>query len=101
MGEDQSSLKMVQFRSMWPSSRRASGSSRRVSAVALLPLTLWFAAVIIAHSGSDYATFTAWMRTPLAATLMILLLIALFHHTALGLQWRSKIMFTRAPDLRR
>jgi succinate dehydrogenase / fumarate reductase membrane anchor subunit len=28
----------------------------------------------------------AFGRTPLAATLMILLLIALFHHTALGLQ---------------
>ena len=58
----------------------------RVSAVALIPLTLWFAASIIAHTGSDYATFIAWMRTPLAATLMILLLIAVFHHTALGLQ---------------
>lgn len=60
--------------------------AERASAVALVPLTLWFAAAIIAHSGSDYATFTAWMRTPLAATFMILLLIALFHHTALGLQ---------------
>ena len=60
--------------------------AERVSAVALLPLTLWFAASIIAHIGSDYATFIAWMRTPLAATLMILLLIALFYHTALGLQ---------------
>ena len=60
--------------------------AERVSAVALVPLTLWFAASIIAHSGSDYATFIAWMRTPLAAIWMILLLIALFHHTALGLQ---------------
>jgi succinate dehydrogenase / fumarate reductase membrane anchor subunit len=60
--------------------------AERVSAVALVPLTLWFAASIIAHSGSDYASFIAWMRTPLAATLMILLLIALFHHIALGLQ---------------
>jgi succinate dehydrogenase / fumarate reductase membrane anchor subunit len=60
--------------------------AERVSAVALVPLTLWFAASIIAHSGSDYASFIAWMRTPLAATLMILLLIALFHHIALGLR---------------
>ncbi|MEO6946496.1 MAG: succinate dehydrogenase, hydrophobic membrane anchor protein [Nitrobacter sp.] len=58
----------------------------RVSAVALVPLTLWFAASIIAHTGSDCAAFIAWLRTPLAAILMILLLIALFHHTALGLQ---------------
>jgi succinate dehydrogenase / fumarate reductase membrane anchor subunit len=31
--------------------------AQRVSAVALVPLTLWFAASIIAHSGSDYAAF--------------------------------------------
>jgi succinate dehydrogenase / fumarate reductase membrane anchor subunit len=47
---------------------------------------LWFVASIIAHTGSDYVTFVAWLRTPLATILMILLLIALFHHTALGLQ---------------
>ncbi len=60
--------------------------AERVSTVALVPLTLWFAASIIAHVGSDYAAFIAWMRSPLAATSMILLLIELFHHTALGLQ---------------
>jgi len=60
--------------------------AERASAGALVPLTLWFAAAIIAHTGSDYATFIAWLRTPLATILMIFLLIALFHHTALGLQ---------------
>jgi succinate dehydrogenase / fumarate reductase membrane anchor subunit len=60
--------------------------AERVSALALVPLTLWFTASIIAHTGSDYSTFIIWLRTPLAATLMILLLIVLFHHTALGLQ---------------
>ena len=59
---------------------------QRVSAVALIPLTLWLAASIIAHIGSDYATFIVWLRTLPAAILMILLLIALFYHTALGLQ---------------
>ena len=58
----------------------------RVSAVALVPLTWWFVASIIAHTGSDYATAIAWLRTPAASILMILLLIALFYHTALGLQ---------------
>ena len=59
---------------------------QRVTAVALVPLTLWFVASI-AHTGSDYPVFIAWLRTPFAAGGMILLLIALFHHTALGLQW--------------
>jgi succinate dehydrogenase / fumarate reductase membrane anchor subunit len=44
----------------------------RVSAVALVPLTLWFVASIIAHTGSNYATFIAWLRAPLASILMIL-----------------------------
>lgn len=60
--------------------------AQRVSAIALVPLTLWFVASILAHTGSDYATFIAWLKTPFASILMILLLIALFHHTALGLQ---------------
>lgn len=60
--------------------------AERVSAVALVPVTLWFAVTIIAHTGSDYATFIVWLKMPLTAILMILLLIALFYHTALGLQ---------------
>jgi len=60
--------------------------AERVSAVALVPLTLWFVAAIIAHTGSDHAAFVDWLRTPLPAILMVLLLAALFHHTALGLQ---------------
>ena len=58
----------------------------RVMAVALVPLTLWFAASLIALGRSDYATFIAWLKTPLAALLMVLLLIALFTHLALGLR---------------
>jgi len=58
----------------------------RVSAVALIPLTLWFVASIIAHTGSDYVTFIIWLRMPLVSVLMVLLLMALFYHTALGLQ---------------
>lgn len=70
------------------SAKEGSGSwwAERVSAVALVPVTLWFTASIIAHTGSDYVTFVGWLRTPLATILMILLLMALFHHIALGLQ---------------
>ena len=60
--------------------------AERVSAVALIPLTLWLVASIIAHTGSDQAAFVAWLRTPTVMILMVLLVIALFHHTALGLQ---------------
>lgn len=58
----------------------------RVAALALIPLTLWLAASLIALSGSDYTRFVTWLRTPLTAFLMVLLLIALFWHLALGLR---------------
>src|SRR5665213_332064 len=60
--------------------------AERVSAVALVPLTLWLAAALIAHTGSSHAAFIAWLKSPYVTALMILLLIAAFHHTALGLQ---------------
>jgi len=60
--------------------------AERATAVALVPLTLWFLASIVAHAGSDYTVFIAWLRTPFAEGGMILLLIALFHHAALGLR---------------
>lgn len=60
--------------------------AQRVTAIALLPLSLWFAGAIIAHTGSDYGAFVAWIGTPLTSCLMILLLIVLFYHMSLGLQ---------------
>lgn len=59
---------------------------QRVTAVALIPLTLWFAASLIARARDDYGTFILWLRTPFTTVLMVLLLIALFYHMALGLQ---------------
>jgi len=58
----------------------------RVTAVALIPLTLWLVASIIAHSSSDYPVFVAWLKAPFVALMVVLLLIALFYHVALGLQ---------------
>lgn len=60
--------------------------SQRVSAVALVPLLLWFTASLIALAGGDYQAFIAWLQEPLTTILMVLLLIALFRHTVLGLE---------------
>ncbi|MEO7478361.1 MAG: succinate dehydrogenase, hydrophobic membrane anchor protein [Lysobacteraceae bacterium] len=57
----------------------------RATAIALVPLTVWFVAALIAHTGSDHAALIAWLRSPLNALLMTLLLIVMFWHTALGL----------------
>lgn len=58
----------------------------RVSALALVPLTVWFAASLIVHTGSDYAHFIAWLQSPVVSILMALLLVGTFYHAALGLQ---------------
>jgi len=60
--------------------------AQRVTAVALVPLILWFVVSLIALIGADHASFTAWVRQPLNAILMTLLLVAGFHHLQLGLQ---------------
>jgi succinate dehydrogenase / fumarate reductase membrane anchor subunit len=57
----------------------------RVTAVALVPLTLWLVASLIGFSGRDYAAVVAWLREPLAALSLVLLLLALCAHLALGL----------------
>ena len=59
---------------------------QRVTAVALIPLTLWFVASLVSLAGSDYAAFILWLRAPFVTVLMVLLLIALFHHMSLGLR---------------
>ena len=54
--------------------------------MALVPLSLWFIASLIAHSRSSYGELIAWLKTPAAAILVTLLLIASFHHTAAGIR---------------
>ena len=58
----------------------------RLTAVALVPLALWFIASIIVHGGDDYIEVIAWLRTPFATLMMVLLLAAVLHHSALGVQ---------------
>ncbi len=59
---------------------------QRVSALALVPLTLWFAASVVGLAGVGYDRFIAWLSNPLPAVLMILLILATFYHAALGMQ---------------
>lgn len=70
------------------SATRGSGHwwAERVTAIALVPLTIWFLASVVALTGSDRAGVVTWLRTPPATICMVLLLVALFYHMALGLQ---------------
>jgi succinate dehydrogenase / fumarate reductase membrane anchor subunit len=59
---------------------------QRTTALALVPLTLWFVIAVIGLVGADHAVFVAWIKSPMPAVLLILLLVATFYHLALGLQ---------------
>jgi succinate dehydrogenase / fumarate reductase membrane anchor subunit len=59
---------------------------QRLTALALVPLLLWFVASLVAHTGTDHANVTLWLGSPVTFGLMLLLLGAVFWHMALGLQ---------------
>ena len=44
----------------------------RLTAVALVPLTLWFVVAAVGLSGADYAEVRAWLAAPFNATAMLL-----------------------------
>jgi succinate dehydrogenase / fumarate reductase membrane anchor subunit len=58
----------------------------RVGAVALVPLTLWGVFAALRLAAGDYAFAVAWIREPLNATLMVLLLGVSFWHMCSGLR---------------
>jgi succinate dehydrogenase / fumarate reductase membrane anchor subunit len=59
--------------------------AQRVTAVALVPLVLWFVVSIIMLVGQPYAAVVAWVANPLCGILLIALIAAVFHHAQLGL----------------
>lgn len=59
---------------------------QRVTAVANIPLVLWFVYSIVDLKGASYEMFTSWLAAPLNAILMILLVCSTFYHAALGSQ---------------
>ncbi len=60
--------------------------AQRLTAIALIPLSLWFVAGLIKAVNGGYAAAAQWLARPMSAVMAVLLLIALFHHTQLGLQ---------------
>jgi len=60
--------------------------SQRLTAIALVPLIVWFVASLIGMAGADYYTVHAWIGSPVVAGLLIFLVVATFYHAYLGLQ---------------
>ena len=58
--------------------------SQRVTAVALIPLTLWFVFSLLSLPALDYATVRTWLSFPLSGLLAVLLVAVLTYHSYLG-----------------
>jgi succinate dehydrogenase / fumarate reductase membrane anchor subunit len=60
--------------------------AQRLTALALVPLLLWFAAALVGIATADYATAVAWVSSPLVTVLLLLLIGGTFYHAHLGMQ---------------
>jgi succinate dehydrogenase / fumarate reductase membrane anchor subunit len=59
---------------------------QRLTAIALIPLGLWFAASILWLTKLDQATAAAWLASPATALLIILFVLAGLTHALVGLR---------------
>jgi succinate dehydrogenase / fumarate reductase membrane anchor subunit len=59
---------------------------QRVTAVALVPLGLWFAVALATLPNFSYATVVDWMQRPVTSVLLVLFVLAAGYHSYLGVQ---------------
>ena len=60
--------------------------AERLTAIALVPLTVWFVVAVLTHLGADQPAIAAWAGRPWNAALLLALIAMNFHHMHLGLQ---------------
>jgi succinate dehydrogenase membrane anchor subunit len=60
--------------------------AQRLTAIALIPLVVWFAISLVMLSGADYTVVRAWIGSPLVMMLLILTIGVGLHHGQLGMQ---------------
>ena len=58
--------------------------AQRVTAIALLPLTVWFVISLLTLPGMDYETVRTWASVPITGFLALLLVAVLTYHSYLG-----------------
>jgi succinate dehydrogenase / fumarate reductase membrane anchor subunit len=59
---------------------------QRLTAVALIPLGLYFAASVLSLATSDRTTAAAWLASPVPALLVMLFLLAALAHALIGIR---------------
>lgn len=60
--------------------------AQRVTAIALIPLLLWFCLSLAFLPQMDYQSLITWISSPIRAILLIILSLITFYHLELGLQ---------------
>ena len=60
--------------------------AQRLTAIALIPLVVWFAVSLVMLSGADYTVVRAWIGSPLVMMLLVLTIAVGLHHAQLGMQ---------------
>lgn len=59
---------------------------QRLTAVALIPLGLWFVVSMLRLAVSDQVTAVAWLGSPIPALLTILFVLAVLTHAVIGVR---------------
>ena len=59
---------------------------QRMTALALIPLSIWFVFSVVSHIGDSHANVIQWLQQPEVAVLSLLYLAFMFFHAQLGLQ---------------
>jgi succinate dehydrogenase / fumarate reductase membrane anchor subunit len=59
---------------------------QRLTSIALVPLTIWFAVSLLALPALDHVTVVAWMSQSWTALLLILLVLVATWHSQLGVR---------------
>ena len=60
--------------------------AQRLTAVVLIPLSLWFVYSLTTMYSANYETVTLWLNNVTNSLLMLFFILSLYYHAVLGLQ---------------
>ena len=60
--------------------------AERLTAIALVPLTLWFVFSMVRLAGAPQEAVVGWAGHPVNTVLLLALIVMTFHHMQLGIQ---------------
>jgi len=60
--------------------------AQRITALVLVPLSLWFVNAVVSHLGQSRGQIQDWLSQPLPTLLMTALVLAVFYHLVLGVR---------------